>query len=90
MGTPRLSSVAVLLFLTFTALAASICDVDSYGKPEASECHTLFDKITNGATSQARFFDEEQLRADSNFSWPGLSNLFGVPIVQVPKYYSMS
>lgn len=61
MGKLRLSYVAILLPLAFHSLAAFICDVNSYGKPESSDCHTLFDKVTKDATSQARFFDEEQL-----------------------------
>lgn len=89
-GRPRMAYIVLLLLLSSTYLAEPICDVDSYGKPDSSDCTRLFDKITQDATSQARFFDEEQLRADANFSWPGLSNLFGVPIVQVPKYYAMS
>lgn len=91
MGKSQLSSVALLLLrLSLTPLAAfgfEICDVESYGKPHSSDCHTLFDKITKDTTSQARFFDEEQLRAEPDLSWPGLNNLFGPPIVQVPKYY---
>lgn len=66
------------------------CDATTYGKPLSSDCGTLFQKFTESQVLQTRFFDEEQLRADDDFSWPGVNNTFGSTIVQLPKFYAMS
>ena len=66
------------------------CDANTYGKPQRSDCHNLFNKILAPQELQTRFFVEEQLRTEPDLTWPGVSNLFGPPIVQMPKYYAMS
>lgn len=71
------------------ASQAANCDLSTYGKPEQSDCLTLFEKFTSQQSPQARFFDEEQLRVDNN-TWPGVANVFEPPIVQLPKFYAMS
>ena len=84
---------ALLLFLLCPYVAASqaaSCDVSTYGEPEKNDCLHLFEKFTSSQNLQTRFFDEEQLRADSENNWPGVANLFEQPIVQLPKFYSMS
>ena len=73
-----------------TASQAATCNLSTYGKPEKSDCLTLFEKFTSQQNSQARFFDEEQLRVDSDNTWPGVANVFEQPIVQLPKFYAMS
>ena len=66
------------------------CNVKKYGKPLESDCTTLFQKFTEPQVLQPRFFDEEQLRAEPDLSWPGIDNPFVPSIVQVPKSFSMS
>lgn len=72
------------------ASQAAICDSSTYGKPEKSDCLTLFEKFTSPQNLLPRFFDEEQLRVDSHNTWPGVANVFEQPIVQLPKFYAMS
>lgn len=92
MGLQQIFSVLVFHMLcTYTvASQAASCDVSTYGKPEKSDCLTLFEKFTSPQNLQARFFDEEQLRVDSYNTWPGVANVFEQPIVQLPKFYAMS
>ena len=79
------------LFCPYTAASqAATCDVSSYGKPEKSDCLTLFEKFTSPQNLQTRFFDEEQLRVESDNTWPGVANVFKQPIVQLPKFFAMS
>ena len=82
-------------FLYFACLVTAqdaTCDASTYGKPKESDCTTLFKKFTESQVLQTRLFDEEQLRAEPepDFSWPGIDNPFALPVVQVPKFYSMS
>ena len=85
-------SILIFSLLCFRTVAshAARCDVSTYGKPEKSDCRNLFDKFTSPQDLQARFFDEEQLRADSDGAWPGVANVFQHPIVQLPKFFAMS
>ena len=69
---------------------AASCDASIYGRPDKGDCMNLFEKITSPQNLQTRFFDEEQLRADSANTWPGVANVFQQPIVQLPKFYAMS
>ena len=90
---PNLSPMIIVFYLLCPYIAAShaaSCDVSTFGKPEKSDCLTLFEKFTTPEDDQARFFDEEQLRVDSKNTWPGVTNVFEQPIVQLPKYYAMS
>ena len=84
----------LLLLIVFStrliAAQAATCDAKTYGKPVDTDCTTLFQKFTEPQDLHVRFFDEEQLRVESDHSWPGIDNPFVSPIVQVPKYYSMS
>ena len=92
-GPPTLiSSILVFSLLCFHIVAsdAAKCDGSTYGKPEKSDCQNLFDKFTRPQSLQARFFDEEQLRVDSEDAWPGVDNVFQLPIVQLPKFFAMS
>lgn len=73
-----------------SAGTAATCDATTYGKPLSSDCSTLFQKFTHVQNLRTRLFVEEQLRADPDLAWPGVENTFMLPIVQVPKYYSMS
>ncbi|KAL9137140.1 MAG: hypothetical protein Q9175_001652 [Cornicularia normoerica] len=82
--------VFYLLCLYTAASQAANCDVFTYGKPEKSDCLTLFEKFTSPQNLQTRFFDEEQLRVGSDDTWPGVANVFEPPIVQLPKFYAMS
>lgn len=72
------------------ASQAAMCDSSTYGKPDKSDCRTLFEKLTSPQNLMPRFFDEEQLRVDSDNTWPGVTNVFVQPIVQLPKFYAMS
>ena len=94
LGLPPTWFFPVLIFYLldpYTAASqAAICDLPTYGKPEKSDCLTLFEKFTSPQNLQTRFFDEEQLRVDSNNTWPGVANVFEQPIVQLPKFYAMS
>lgn len=79
------------LLCPYTAAAqAASCDESTYGKPEKRDCLTLFEKFTSSQNLQTRFFDEEQLRVDSDNTWPGVANVFEQPIVQLPRFYAMS
>ena len=97
-GPPRIClSQFVLPVLVFYLLCSSIkaspsasCEVDTYGKPEKTDCQTLFEKIISPQNLLTRIFVEEQLRAESDNTWPGVANVFDQPIVQLPKYYAMS
>ena len=82
--------VLYLLCSSTTASQSTSCDVDTYGKPEKTDCQTLFEKLTSPQNLRTRIFVEEQLRAESDKTWPGVSNVFEQPIVQLPKYYAMS
>ena len=83
--------VVFYLLCSYTAASeAASCDVSIYGKPEKGDCLNLFEKFTSSQNLQTRFFDEEQLRVDSENSWPGVANVFEQPIVQLPKFYAMS
>ena len=94
----RPSSTIIFFILVFNLLCtysvasqAASCDVSIYGKPDKSDCRNLFEKFTSSQNLQAaRFFDEEQLRADSDNTWPGVANVFQQPIVQLPKFFAMS
>ena len=86
---PPLLSFCLLCPFTAASQAAT-CNLSIYGTPEQSDCLTLFEKFTSQQSPQARFFDEEQLRVDSNNTWPGVANVFQQPIVQLPKFYAMS
>ena len=93
-GLPPTFIFPVILFcLLCSDLAASqaaSCDLSTYGKPNKDDCLNLFEKFTSTQNLHARFFDEEQLRVDSESTWPGVDNVFEQPIVQLPKYYAMS
>ena len=82
--------VFCLLCSDLAASTAASCDLSTYGKPDRHDCSTLFEKFTSTQNFNARFFDEEQLRVDSESTWPGVDNVFVEPIVQLPKYYGMS
>ena len=82
--------VFCLLFSDLAASKAASCDLSTYGKPDKDDCSTLFKKFTSTQNLNVRFFDEEQLRVDSESTWPGVDNVFEQPIVQLPKYYAMS
>ena len=82
--------VFYVLCSSTTASHSASCDVDTYGKPEKTDCQTLFEKFTSPQNLQTRIFVEEQLRADSDNTWPGVDNVFEQPIVQLPKFYAMS
>ena len=82
--------VFCLLCPSTAASEAASCDVSIYGKPDKVHCSDLFNKFTSTQNLQARFFDEEQLRVDSESTWPGVNNVFEQPIVQLPKFYSNS
>ena len=84
--------VLVLYLLCSYAAASQVasCNVSVYGEPKISDCLTLFEKFTSPQNLQTRFFDEEQLRVDSDNIWPGVANVFEQPIVQLPKFYAMS
>ena len=83
--------VVFYLLCSYTAASeAASCDVSIYGKPQKDDCLNLFEKFTSSQNLQTRFFDEEQLRVDSDKSWPGVANVFEQPIVQLPKFYAMS
>ena len=92
MGLQQIFPVLVfhMLCAYTTASQVASCDISTYGKPEKSDCLTLFEKFTSPQNLQARFFDEEQLRVDSYNTWPGVANVFEQPIVQLPKFYAMS
>ena len=81
-----------LYFVCFAVSQSASCDTSTYGKPKESDCTTLFKKFTESQILQSRLFDEEQLRAEPepDFSWPGIDNPFTIPVVQLPKFYSMS
>ena len=72
------------------ASEAASCDASVYGKPDKGDCMNLFEEITSPQNLETRFFDEEQLRVDSEKGWPGVANVFEQPIVQLPKFYAMS
>ena len=82
--------IIIVLFESFALCQGAVCNAKDYGTPAQSDCMALFKKFTESQVLQARFFDEEQLRAESDYSWPGINNPFVPPIVQLPKYYSMS
>ena len=82
--------VFFLLCWSTTASQSASCDVDTYGKPEKTDCQILFEKFTSPQSLQTRIFVEEQLRAESDKTWPEVANVFDQPIVQLPKYYAMS
>ena len=82
--------VFYLLCSSTTASQSASCDVDTYGKPEKTHCQILFEKIISPQNLLTRIFVEEQLRAESDNTWPGVANVFDQPIVQLPKYYAMS
>ena len=83
--------VALCLLCPYTAAyGAASCDLSIYGKPDKDDCLNLFEKFTSPQDLRARFFDEEQLRVDSEDTWPGVANVFEQPIVQLPKFYAMS
>ena len=85
------SLLSFCLLYPFTAASqAATCNLSIYGNPKQSDCLTLFEKFTSQQSPQARFFVEEQLRVDSNNTWPGVTNVFEQPIVQLPKFYAMS
>lgn len=92
MGLQQMFPVLVFYLLcpSLAASQAASCDVPTYGKPEKSDCLTLFEKITSPQNLQTRFFDEEQLRVESDDTWPGVANVFEQPVVQLPKFYAMS
>lgn len=86
-------SIAFLFLFFWLATATSpvpICHSELYGRPDPKDCTALFEKIISSQNFGARFFDEEQLRAEGDHSWPGVTNVFPQPIVQLPKYFSMS
>lgn len=92
MGFQQIFTVLVFYLLSpYTAASqATSCDVFTYGKPEKSDCLILLEKFTSPQNLRTRFFDEEQLRVDSDNTWPGVANVFEQPIVQLPKFYAMS
>ncbi|KAL2048335.1 hypothetical protein N7G274_000246 [Stereocaulon virgatum] len=95
MGTMR-TPLYVLLSLLFlshyiTTLEVPICNTATYGKPIPSDCKSLFERVTSQQYMTTRLFDDEQLRVEPDESWPGVpQNPFSVPIVQLPKYFSMN
>ena len=93
-GLPPTFMVPIIVFCLLSSdLAASEaanCDLSTYGRPDKDDCLTLFEKFTGTQNLHARFFDEEQLRVDSESTWPGVDNMFEQPIVQLPKYFAKS
>ena len=95
MGTMRTPLNMLLSLLYFshyiTTLEVPICNTATYGKPTPSDCKTLFEQSTSQQYMTTRFFDDEQLRVEADETWPGVpQNPFDLPIVQLPKYFSMS
>ena len=70
------------------------CGRQTYGSPDIVDCHPLLESFANYQDNVQRVFDEEQMRADGNGSWPGLIGIVGAlhlnQAVQMPRYYTLS
>ena len=77
------------------AIAVEIyCGKSEYGLPALEDCTSLLDDFANSQDTSVRVFDEEQLRADAEGSWPGLQCIFGTAMirqaVQIPRVFTRS
>ena len=70
------------------------CGWETYGSPRIQDCRSLLESFANYRDTSVRFFDEEQLRADIQGSWPGAASMLGPTqlreMVQMPRYYTSS
>ena len=67
-----------------------VCNINPYGIPEFEDCAYLLETFANSQDAQLRIFDEEELRAARDGSWPGIVNPFSAGVVQVPRFWSKS
>ena len=72
------------------AYETPVCNINPYGAPEFEDCAHLLAIFTNSQDVTLRIFDEEQLRADRDGSWPGIVNPFSEGVVQVPRFWTKS
>ena len=72
------------------AYAEPVCNMNPYGAPEIEDCAYLLENFADSHDANLRIFDEEQLRADQDGSWPGIVNPFREVVVQVPRFWSRS
>ena len=92
----RLVSIVVRLwfFVGFavhsTAYGKPVCNITPYGEPEKKDCAYLLQTFASSQDTEIRVFDEEQLRAGQDGSWPGIVNPFRGGVVQVPRFWSKS
>lgn len=92
----RLISIVFLLWFLVgfaehsVAREKPVCNINPYGAPDFGDCAYLLERFANSQDSKLRIFDEEQLRADRDGSWPGIVNPFGEAVVQVPRFWSRS
>ena len=63
------------------------CTTSTYGSPRPVQCSRMLNAFASFGDQQARYFDEEQLRANE-LDWPGVVNIYRTEIVQLPAYWS--
>lgn len=83
-------SLVLSIALNLEATSVPLCDASIYGSPQVQDCKNLWDMVTSRQDQDTRFFYEQQLEDDDHYNWPGITNLFSLPIVQLPKTYSKS
>ena len=84
------------IFLLLSTLAPSVtalqygCVKEVFGSPNPADCSQLLDSLADSTDDAPRLFDEEQLRIDARWNFPGVKNQFATEVVQIPAFWSLS
>ena len=85
------SFYVVLAFLITSITAAQHgCLGTVFGSPDPKDCSELLNNIADYNDEGPRLFDEEQLRVDKRWSFPGVKNQYPAKVVQTPAFWSLS
>ena len=87
---PCLSYVLLAIQTTSVTAAQHGCLGTVFGSPDPKDCSELLDSIADYNDGEPRLFDEEQLRTDERWSFPGVKNQYSANVVQIPAFWSLS
>lgn len=85
--------LALLILPTAQELGKEcLCGTTLYGAPDIEDCKDLLSEFADPDDKTIRVFNDEQLKADSSGSWPGLERYVKSShtgkAVQLPRTYS--
>ena len=97
MGKHWLALMCLLSLPTSTISAQDECycfdDQSEKSAPRLEDCVSLLNNFAQSGDRRSRVFDEEQMRAEEDGSWPGLEDVGAAQLpfsIQVPRVFSRS